>query len=622
MAIRSHERIDIDECAREPIHIPGAIQPHGVLLIVDATDGRIVQASANAAEMFARSIEEILGAKWSDFVDVAPPPAELSARLATDGVKREHIAHLEAHVRAVTGAPRCDATWHLGASRWQLEIEPLLDARRIDHRDVHDLMRSLDGDHDVEAASSRIARGVRRLLGYDRVMIYRFDRDWHGEVVAEAVRHDLEPYLGLHYPSTDIPAQARALYLRNRVRTIGDIRYVPSPLVPTLDPVTLAPADLSDVALRSVSPVHLEYLGNMGVRATLVASIVVNENLWGLIACHHYEPRFPAPEGRDVADLVSRALAARIGSLERMRRAAFEDRFQTLREYLISHFAEMASMDIDELRHFAPELLEAVDADGVALISGSSVGRFGTLPNEDALIELRNRIVATQGEALLRDVAGVLHTDSLATAFPDLAAMAGLAAGVIYVPLDASSRSAILWTRVEQVRTVRWGGNPHLAKLEVIPGARLSPRQSFEAWQEDVRGHSLPWDPIHLEAARSLRVLVEVMDRKHFQAGFDMLHATLDALNQPMIVVAANRAGTGVELVHINQAFVDRTGAANPAAILAIWPIDNAATQRSFGTQQRVRVAPRHDASERRGLDLQPLGERNGRWHWLALLEF
>ncbi|HEY6894148.1 MAG TPA: GAF domain-containing protein, partial [Rhodanobacteraceae bacterium] len=389
-----------------------------------------------------------------------------------------------------------------------------------------------------------------------------------------------------------------------------------------LDPETGAPADLSDVSLRSVSPVHIEYLGNMGVRATLVASIIVNDALWGLIACHHYEPRFPAPELREVADLLARALAARIGSLERMRRAAFEERFQTLREYLISHFAEMASMHVDELRHFAPELLEAVDADGVALISGSSVGRFGTLPNEDALIELRNRIAASGGAALREDVAGVLYTNALGAAFPDFARMAELAAGIIYVPLDETSRSAILWTRVEQVRTVRWGGNPHLAKLEVIPGARLSPRQSFEAWQEEVRGQSLPWDPIHLEAARSLRVLVEVMDRKHFQAGYNMLHATLDALNQPMIVVAASRAGTGVELVHVNQAFIDRTGVAEPEAILSIWPIDDAATQRRFGAQQRARVAPRPNAAERRALELQPLGERNGRWHWLALLEF
>jgi hypothetical protein len=157
--------------------------------------------------------------------------------------------------------------------------------------------------------------------------------------------------------------------------------------------------------------------------------------------------------------------------------------------------------------------------------------------------------------------------------------------------------------------------------LQVIPGARLSPRQSFESWQEEVRGRSLPWDPVHLEAARSLRVLVEVMDRKHFQAGFDMLHATLDALNQPMIVVAMDHAGTGVELVHVNQAFVDRTHAGDLADVLASWPLDEIGAQRHFGGLQRVRVEPRRGNAEKRALELQPLNERNGRWHWLGLLE-
>ncbi|HEY6894438.1 MAG TPA: phytochrome, partial [Rhodanobacteraceae bacterium] len=207
----ANERIDIDECAREPIHIPGAIQPHGLLLIVDAANGRVVQASANAAGWLGRPIESILGTPWHDLVDVAPPPA---------GERPLEVAHLDARLRGVAEPPRCDATWHLRESRWQLEIEKIEDATRVDHRDVHDVMRALDGDRDVEAASARIARGVRRLLGYDRVMVYRFDREWHGEIIAEAVRHGLEPYLGLHYPASDIPAQARALYLRNRVRTI------------------------------------------------------------------------------------------------------------------------------------------------------------------------------------------------------------------------------------------------------------------------------------------------------------------------------------------------------------------------------------------------------------------
>jgi light-regulated signal transduction histidine kinase (bacteriophytochrome) len=608
------ERVNLDECAREPIHIPGAIQPHGFLLIVDPATRRVLQASASAADLLLRPLDEILGVEWSSLVECeAPTP------LAADAEAPRHLEHRPLAVRG-RDAPAYVASWHLYGTRWQLEAEPVA-AVRVDHRALHELVRRIDEDADVETASSRVARAVRQMLEYDRVMIYRFDADWHGEVVAEAVRDTLEPYLGLHYPSTDIPAQARALYLRNRVRTIGDIRYEPSALVPVLDPVSHAPADLSDVSLRSVSPVHIEYLGNMGVRATLVVSIITNARLWGLIACHHYAPRYPQVEEREAADTLARALASRAGSLERMRRAAYEMRVETIRERLISHFSAKSEMTAEALHQFAPELLDAVDADGIALISGESIGRFGTLPDNETLLDLRRRIVESKGETLHHDVSGVLYTDHLDEAFPALSSVAGVAAGILYVPLDPSARSAILWTRVEQVRTVRWGGNPQLAKLEVIAGARLSPRQSFEAWQEDVRGRSLPWDAMNLEAARAFRVLVEVMDRRHYQAESGMLHATLEALQQPVIIVAMDSRGGAPSIVHVNQAFMDETGQRDGAGIFAIWPFAGVQSQRHFAGLQHFRLSPRADARERRALQLQPLAVENGRQHWLCLLE-
>ncbi|SMQ97210.1 phytochrome-like protein [Xanthomonas fragariae] len=186
------------------------------------------------------------------------------------------------------------AAWHLYPEQWLVEIEPR-DARLMDVslREALPLLRCIERDSGIEEAAIRAAKGLRSMIGFDRVMICRFDEEWNGDVIAEARQPELEAYLGLHYPASDIPAQARALYLRNRVRQIADVSYRPSPIEPTWHPRLGTPVDLSDVSLRSVSPVHLEYLANMGVSATLVSSIVVNDALWGLISTARSSPATP-----------------------------------------------------------------------------------------------------------------------------------------------------------------------------------------------------------------------------------------------------------------------------------------------------------------------------------------
>lgn len=618
------QRMSLDECAREPIHIPGAIQPHGFLIVIDAADERVLQVSANLPGFLGTPLEQLLGVCWRSLLDSESDPA--LATLRSEAPQHPPQSRLSFAEGVVTDGRTYGGNWHLYATRWLLEIQPIAASEeRIDSIQARGLMRGVDDEPDIAAASTRMARGMRALFGYDRVMVYRFDREWNGEVIAEAAREDLEPYIGLHYPHTDIPAQARALYLRNRVRAIGDINYCPASLVPLLDPQTGEPTDLSDVALRSVSAVHVEYLSNMGVGATLVTSILVNARLWGLIACHHYSPRYPDHDARDVADLLTRSLGARIGSLERLQVLGHETRLLNMRERLLGHFSTSSAITPQQLREFSPELLEVVDADGVALLDDHVVSQHGIVPPDAVLMDIRRRIIESAGAGLHSDVGGVLYTDQLGAAFPDLAPIAGFAAGVLYIPLDSKSRSAILWTRVEQVRAVRWGGNPYLAKLQNYEGARLSPRQSFSSWQEVVSGRSIAWEPIHLESARSLRVLVELMDRKHYQSGFGVLQATLDSLMQPLFVLAVN-AGSGhiPDIVYINPTFAQRTGLSQAADIIATWQLDEARISLQLGLQDAFRLFPRacrDRAGERREIELQPIGMQDGRRHWLGLLE-
>lgn len=498
---------DLTVCDREPIHIPGSIQPHGVLLVVDVATQSILQISENAGDVLGVDPESVLDTPLSDVLT-------LPADLFDDEERPAHSAWIPVAFPHARKAGSWHAAVHAYETRWMIEIEPREAYFEDDPiRVAYDLARRLESDPNVERAAARVARTIRNLLGYDRVMVYRFDHDWHGEVVAEARRDDLEAYLGLHYPSTDIPAQARALYLRNRVRQISDCKYVPARILPANDPLTNDATDLSDVSLRSVSPVHLEYLGNMGVTGTLVASIVANGKLWGLISCHHYSPFFADHQMREVADAVARSFAARVAAIEELAKIEVESILLTVREKLITAFNESERIDPELLATLAPELLEVVDADGVAVFAGDRVIRHGQLPDEGALLRIRD-VMSGEAGARKEGLDGVLHTDQLGTHYPDLSDpyVNGLAAGLIFMPLLTESRHAVMWTRMEQVRQVRWGGNPSLAKLENIPGARLSPRQSFETWQETVQGRSRPWSRQHLDSARALRVLIEMVE--------------------------------------------------------------------------------------------------------------
>lgn len=511
---------DLTACDREPIHIPGSIQPHGILVVVDAQTRTILQVSENAADVLGAALEATLDAPLDDVVT-------LPADLFENDLRPAHSAWVPVAFPNATH----EATWyacvHAYDTRWMIEIEPrAADFEESPKRVGRDLARSLESDNSVERAAARVARTVRTLLGYDRVMVYRFDHDWHGEVVAEARKHDLEAYLGLHYPATDIPVQARALYLRNRVRQISDCRYVPSRIMPAYDPETAAATDLSDVSLRSVSPVHLEYLGNMGVTGTLVASIITHGKLWGLISCHHYSPFFADHCMREAADAIAGAFATRVAAIEELATIESESVLLTVREKLITAFHEHDRIDPELLASLAPELLEVVDADGVALFVGNRVMRYGQLPEDVALLRIKELVSDDEAHGVngkadgdagknAGAVGSVVHTDEIGARHPELAdpTIASLAAGIIFMPLPfgVDEDVAILWTRAEQVRDVRWAGNPALAKLENYPGARLSPRQSFETWQENVRGRSRPWSPLHVDSARSLRTLIQSM---------------------------------------------------------------------------------------------------------------
>ena len=275
-------------CDLEPIHVPGAIQPHGVLLAVDPDRRVVVQASANAAALFAAAGGGVLGRPLSDLL---PPPALADLDPVFDGAPADDVGPFQAVVDGPDGPLVVDLTVSWSGPALVREVEAARHAFLVERvhapRPVRRALRALEQAPTLEAMCDALADEVRELAGYDRVMVYRFSDAWDGEVVAEARRDDAEPFLGLRYPATDIPVQARALYRRNRLRIVADVDYAPVPVEPALSPLDGAPLDMSDGVLRSVSPVHVRYLQNMGVRATMTISLLHRGELWGLVACHH-----------------------------------------------------------------------------------------------------------------------------------------------------------------------------------------------------------------------------------------------------------------------------------------------------------------------------------------------
>jgi len=489
---------DLSNCDRELIQHPGSIQPHGALLVLEAAAPCILQASANVREVLGFDVDELIG----ESIEVmgGDLPAQVWTRV---------LAGVRATPRPLRGYTErngerrgFEALIHRnGADAVILELEPvdLVDAVRL-ARDLPqrlpEAVSRLGAAPTLEALAVEAVTIFRELAGYDRVMFYRFDPDGHGEVFAEAKESCLEPYLGLHYPASDIPQRARELYLRNRVRVLIDVNYEPVPLVPRLFPPTGDELDMSMSWLRSMSPLHLQYLKNMGVTATLVVSLVREGKLWGLIACHHYSPKRLPYSLRAACDLVGEILATRIAVLENFSKVRTTALVRRLEGRLIESTwtrGEWQRALLEDPR----DLLRMVDATGAVLVYDGEVMPVGDVPSTDGLRALVDWVSKCA-------IDGVFASDSLAREVPEFATMAGTASGVLAVELSRPDREYLLWLRGEQVCEVRWAGNPHKPALPGNDPRDLSPRRSFAVWTEAVRGTARPWLPAEINTARAV----------------------------------------------------------------------------------------------------------------------
>jgi chemotaxis family two-component system sensor kinase Cph1 len=488
----------VEQCAREPIQIPGSIQPHGFMLVLDPTSLTVLQASENVDAWLGVSAQSLLGRRLDDFVTASQVLQERLANIPTDDPHPFHLGDL------VFDTPGAKGPYALLAHYWDTvliaEFEPASDMAAV-YGQLYPFVRSfvadLQGLHNVQALCRRAVGEVKRITGFGRVKAYRFDASGSGSVLAEEREEDYSSYLGLSFPASDIPAQARALYCTNRIRVIEDAHYQPAPLVPAANPHTAQPLDMSHSALRSVSPVHLQYMRNMGTLASMSISIVVRGQLWGLIACHHAQPHRVDFQMRTACELLGSVLSLQIEAREAH---ADTQRLLGLRQHIVQLLSAMADRDsvTDGLLSVPQTFVGFAAASGAAIISEGRCEMVGETPPQPAI------------EALVhwlgRDGADdVFHSDNTGRDVPARCGISEHAAGVLAIAISKIHNHYLVWFRPEQARTVNWAGRP---EKSVGPGGMLNPRHSFDLWQEEVRGFSMPWDPLEVDAVIELRTAV------------------------------------------------------------------------------------------------------------------
>lgn len=475
--IVNRDIVNLSNCEQEPIHIPGSIQPHGFLLGLKENSFVIDFCSANISDYTGYTHSELLASKFESAF--GPDTLEkLKVYIADEKMLSSSLLGLQLKGNDFL------CTVHKSQDIYILEAEPVckdsLVASAV-YDQTSQFLAYMHDTHTLKELCGLVAKGTREITGYDRVMIYRFDKDYNGEVFAESVREDLEPFLGLHYPHTDIPPQARELYMKNLLRLIVDINYTPVPVY-TVEDAENKNLDLSLSILRSTSPIHVQYLHNMGVGATLTISLIYKKKLWGLIACHHYSTKNISPEVRLAAQLQGHFITSQI-DVRQASEEYEESRKATLSLERMNSYSLGSTAALQEIAN-TEDILKLCNASGVSILFNENVYKNGLTPGDEEIKQLSNWLSAYSNHTNF-------HTDKLIDFLPEMKSLCEKVSGIIYHSLDIDSDNCIIWYGQETITEVNWAGDP--AKSIIKDAKGLSPRNSFSLWKEIVSCKSKPW---------------------------------------------------------------------------------------------------------------------------------
>ncbi|MBX7146587.1 MAG: response regulator [Alphaproteobacteria bacterium] len=485
----------LNYCAEEPIYIPGSIQPHGMLVALN--DNNIIeQISANAKDFFGLDAKECLGKNIESFLD-----KKILNYLRK--VSNNNVFQPIKSITTILNGKSYDAVAHKSDNFLVIEFEPLLDSVPQKEFYYDQLRNYAIGMHKAKTLDEifdHVINWVYHITGFDRVKLYRFDHDWHGEVVAEARKDYMPSYKGLHFPASDIPEQDRKLYMQNYLRFIANIQYKPIPIisVPHIEKKIL---DLSFTMLRSVSPIHIQYLENIGIQASMSISIIQNGKLWGLIACHHNEPLHVPYQVRNVCEIMGHIFSAQLSTMEEFAKRRAQDKRDQLVRQLSSTLDQNSRLDLF-MQESHVLSMDALEADGLVVKTHTHILKYGEIPSDDILQKLIEWFKIEEGT--------IFYTNDASLTFKDIDILNQIVGGILAIPISSRSHDYIIWFRNAIIQEVSWAGNREKSIEQTSVGHRLTPRSSFKLWKQQVKHRSKAWLEDDIHTAQSIvKILLE-----------------------------------------------------------------------------------------------------------------
>jgi light-regulated signal transduction histidine kinase (bacteriophytochrome) len=528
----SSQQVDLTNCDREAIHIPGYIQPHGLLFVLKEPDLTIIQLSNNTSQFLGQAPEDLLNQKLDRLFE----SSEIG--YLKKGLARENLEGNPLHlftIKLKDHAQLFDGIAHRFDGLLILELEPSETKEERPHNYfglVKQALAKLQPSLTFQEFCEVIVEQIQHITGFDRVLVYRFsEEDGSGSVVAESKQTELEPYLGLHYPASDIPKQARALYLLNWIRIIAEVNYQPTQIIPTINPLTNRSLDLSYSVLRSVSPIHLEYLKNMGVRASMSISLIEGDRLWGLIACHHRAAKYIPYDIRSTCEFLGQIISFQLSTKEDNQDSEYKARLKATHAQLLE-FMSKEERFVDGLIKYEPNLLNFVEAQGAAVCFEEECFLLGQTPNEAQVWQLVQWLTTSAETEMGK---AIFYTNALPELYHPAQDFKEVASGLLVIAISAVHNSYVLWFRPEVLQTVQWAGNPEKPIEMGDDGLRITPRKSFETWKQMVELKSLPWKAVEIEAVLELRtaliniVLQHALELAQLNTELERSNTELDA---------------------------------------------------------------------------------------------
>ncbi|WP_207425825.1 ATP-binding protein [Pedobacter sp. SYSU D00535] len=494
---------DLSNCDREPIHIPGSIQSWGFLVVVKVSTNIIQYVSANILDYLNITAGSVLGQPLSAFeaqISGRENKNPLSAFVEAAKRKQEAEAY-EVQIEETF----FDLLIHTFGQHIYLEFESKSPLSGLNiHNQIGRHVSNILATNNLSDILDRAAVIIKQLIGYDRVMIYKFMEDAHGKVVAEARNEELDPFLGLHYPASDIPAQARQLYKLNKMRLIADVNAPTSSLLAMTD----VPLDLSHSVLRAVSPLHIQYLKNMEVASSFSVSLMCKGELWGLISCHHYTPKFINHRLREGARLLGQIISSSIEFKEEEMVNAEQKKHKAVFEKIISELRTGTDIK-DAVLNPSVSFKDIVKAEGVFMRYEGRTLKDGRTPSEEQIESIIQWLSETKE-------ASVFQTNKLVDLLPAAKEFAAVASGILACTISRELREYIIWFRPEYMQSITWAGNPEKpVELDEKGEQRISPRKSFENFRTIVENTAERWKAYeqHL-AERFKEELLYIINKK------------------------------------------------------------------------------------------------------------